>query len=71
MGAVAMVTERFPIIKQLEHPAQTGLLVVEQGGGRGQLIDLPQTGDYILYLGQHTMADEAWTGKFTLSVMVQ
>lgn len=35
------------------------------------VIDLPQTGDYILYLGQHTMASEPWTGKFTLSVMVQ
>lgn len=35
------------------------------------VIDLPQTGNYIIYLGQHTMASEPWTGKFTLSVMVQ
>ena len=54
-----------------------GGITYPNGSGDGPFVsgqtvlDLPQTGDYIIYLGQHTMADEAWTGRFTLSVMVQ
>lgn len=54
-----------------------GGITYPDGGGDGPFvsgqttIELPKTGDYIIYLGQHTMASEPWTGRFTLSVMVQ
>ncbi|HQV70716.1 MAG TPA: hypothetical protein PL074_11040 [Thermoflexales bacterium] len=54
-----------------------GGITYPNGGGDGPFvsgqttIELPKTGDYIIYLGQHTMASEPWTGRFTLSVMVQ
>ena len=39
--------------------------------GEGSTIDLPVTGDYILYLGQNTMAGEPWTGGYSLGVMIR
>lgn len=39
--------------------------------GDGNTIDLPTTGDYILYLGQNTMAGEPWTGGYSLGVMIR
>ena len=39
--------------------------------GEGNTITLPTSGDYILYLGQNTMAGEPWVGGYSLGVMVR
>ncbi len=39
--------------------------------GDGVTIALPTSGDYIIYLGQNTMAGEIWTGGYSLGVMVR
>ncbi len=39
--------------------------------GEGNTLELPATGDYILYLGQNTMAGEPWTGGYSLGVMIR
>ncbi len=40
-------------------------------GGEGNTITLPNTGTYIIYIGQNTMAGDPWRGGFTLSVLVR
>ncbi len=39
--------------------------------GEGNVITLPSTGTYIVYLSQNTMAGDPWRGGFTLSVLVR
>ncbi len=39
--------------------------------GEGDVIILPATGDYIVYVGQNTMAGPIWTGRFSLSILIR
>lgn len=39
--------------------------------GEGDVIILPTTGDYIVYVGQNTMAGPIWTGRFSLSMLIR
>ena len=39
--------------------------------GEGDAITLPTTGDYIIYVGQNTMAGSIWTGRFSLSILIR
>jgi hypothetical protein len=39
--------------------------------GEGNTIELPQTGKYVLYIGQNTMSSQPWRGSFSLAVMVR
>lgn len=39
--------------------------------GKGNTVELPVSGDYIIYVSQNTMAGEPWAGNFTLAVLVK
>ena len=39
--------------------------------GEGNTVALPQTGTYIIYIGQNTMSGNPWRGSFSLAVMVK
>ena len=39
--------------------------------GEGSTIELPQTGTYIIYIGQNTMSGEPWQETFSLAVLVK
>jgi hypothetical protein len=40
-------------------------------GGEGSIIELPQTGTFIIYIGQNTMSGEPWQGAFSLAVLIK
>ena len=40
-------------------------------GGEGSIVELPQTGTYIIYVGQNTMSGEPWRGAFSLAVLIR
>jgi hypothetical protein len=55
---------------------RAGLTFPNGGGdgpfsGEGNTIKLPQTGTYIIYVGQNTMSGEPWRGPFSLAVIVK
>jgi hypothetical protein len=39
--------------------------------GDGNTIELPQTGNYIIYLGQNTMSGEPWVGSFSIAIIIK
>ena len=39
--------------------------------GEGNTLELPQTGTYIIYIGQNTMSGEPWRGPFSLAVIMK
>ncbi len=57
-------------------PLRAGITFPDGNGdgpfdGSGNVIALPSTGVYIIYIGQNTMAGEPWRGGFTLSVLIR
>lgn len=39
--------------------------------GEGNIIELPSTGTYVIYIGQNTMSGQPWHGNFTLAVIIK
>ncbi len=39
--------------------------------GEGNTLALPQSGTYIIYIGQNTMSGDPWRGSFSLAVIVK
>ncbi|ACK71856.1 hypothetical protein PCC7424_3463 [Gloeothece citriformis PCC 7424] len=57
-------------------PLRAGITFPNNSGdgpfsGDGNTIELPQTGTYIIYIGQNTMSGQPWRGNFTMAVIVK
>lgn len=39
--------------------------------GDGNTIELPQTGNYIIYVGQNTMSGEPWVGTVSIAIIIK
>ncbi|MDV3003018.1 MAG: hypothetical protein N5P05_004673 (plasmid) [Chroococcopsis gigantea SAG 12.99] len=39
--------------------------------GDGNTIELPLTGNYIIYVGQNTMSGEPWVGTFSIALIIK